>query len=115
MVKRVALSEFDSTRKTIDATKLIEEDKLVFVGFISDKQSVVMISQNKMCVVFDCASVKLQKKTSVGIIGMKFDKGDKAVFITVTDENGAFVWDEKQYSMNTISTGKRATKGKRID
>ena len=46
---------------------------------------------------------------------MKFDKGDKAAFITVTDENGAFVWDEKQYNMNTISTGKRATKGKKID
>ena len=115
MVKRVSLSEFDSTRKTMDSTKLTEKDKLVFVGFISDKQSVVMISKNKMCVVFDCASVKLLKKTSVGIIGMKFDKDDKAAFITVTDEDGAFVWDEKQYNMNTISTGKRATKGKKID
>lgn len=62
LVKRVVLSEFDSTRKTTDATKLDAEDKLMLVDVIKDKQSVVMISKSEMCVVFDCASAKLLKK-----------------------------------------------------
>lgn len=115
MVKRVVLGDLDSTRKTTDATKLAEGDKLVFVGFISDKQSVVMISQNGLCVAFDCASAKLLKKTSVGIIGMKFDKGDKTAFATVTDDSGNFVYDERQYNVASVDAGKRATKGKKID
>ena len=38
LVKRVPLSEFDSTRKTTEATKLQLGDKLVFVGTIREKQ-----------------------------------------------------------------------------
>lgn len=115
MVKRVVLAELDSTRRTTDATKLSEGDKLIFVGFISDKQSVVMISQNEMCVAFDCASVKLLKKTSIGIIGMKFDKGDKAVFAVATDDFGNFEYDGRQYNVASFDAGKRATKGKKIE
>lgn len=114
MVKRVVTADIDSTRRTTDATKLSEGDKLIFVGFISDKQSVVMISRNEMCVVFDCASVKLLKKTSVGIIGMKFDKGDKAVFAVATDDSGNFEYDGSQYNVASLDAGKRATKGKKI-
>ena len=114
LVKRVPLSEFDPTRKTTDATKLADGDKLIYVGIIRDKQNIVIISKENMCVAFDCASAKLLKKSSVGIIGMKFDKGDCASFATVTDENGSFVFDEKTYKLSSLGAGKRATKGKKI-
>lgn len=114
LVKRVVLSEFDSTRKTTDATKLDAEDKLMLVDVIKDKQSVVMISKSEMCVVFDCASAKLLKKNSVGIFGMKFDKKDSLAFVAITDENGGFIYKENKYNVNSIDAGKRATKGKPI-
>jgi len=114
LVKRVPLTEFDTSRKTTDATKLSADDNLVFVGFIHDKQSVVMISKTHLCVTFDCASAKLLKKNSVGIIGMKFDKHDYADFACVTDDNGNFKYLEKNYSVTKVYSGKRATKGKKI-
>lgn len=114
LVKRVLLSEFDTSRKTTDATKLINGDKLIFVGQIKDKQSIVIVSKAKMCVIFDCASAKLLKKNSVGIIGMKFDKNDFAEYATVTDEKGIFVLEEKQYNATLLQAGKRATKGKKL-
>lgn len=115
LVKRVAMSEFDTSRKITDATKLSDGDKLVLVSAIKDKQSIVLISKTGMCVVFDAASAKLLKKNSVGIIGMKFDKNDSVGFAAATDENGTFVLGEKQYNANSIEAGKRATKGKKLN
>ena len=114
MVKRVSLTEFDISRKTTDATKLSANDGLVCVGIIHDKQSVVMISKTHMCVSFDCASAKLLKKNSVGIIGMKFEKNDHVEFACITTDNGEFKYSEKTYSVLKIDSGKRATKGKLI-
>lgn len=114
LVKRVPLSEFDTSRKTTDSTKLINGDSLVFVGAITDKQSVVLISKTKMCVAFDCASVKLLKKNSAGIIGMKFDKEDSVATVAIANENGTFDFDNEQYCLSTMNYGKRATKGKLI-
>ena len=114
LVKRVPLSEFDTSRKTTDSTKLINGDSLVFVGVITDKQSVVLISKTKMCVAFDCASVKLLKKNSAGIIGMKFDKEDGVATVAIANENGTFGFDNEQYCLSTMNYGKRATKGKLI-
>ena len=114
MVKRVPLTEFDTSRKTTDATKLSANDGLVCVGIIHDKQSVVMISKTHMSVSFDCASAKLLKKNSVGIIGMKFEKNDHVEFACITTDNGEFKYSEKTYSVLKIDSGKRATKGKLI-
>ncbi len=114
LVKRVLLSEFDTTRKTTDATKLTDGDKLVFVGAVKEKQSIVLISKAGMCVIFDAASAKLLKKNSVGVIGMKFDKNDCIGYAAVTDENGAFVFEEKPYRIQDVDAGKRATKGRRL-
>ncbi len=114
LVKRVPFAEFDTIRKTIESTKLTKEDKLIFVGAIKDGQTVVMVSENKLCVAFESASVKLLKRNSAGIIGMKFDKGDVAVFATVVDPNGTFVYADTQYIISELDAGKRATKGKML-
>ncbi len=114
LVKRTHLSEFITSRKTIDSTKLSNGDKLIYVGLIKDKQIAVMISENKMCVAFESASVKLLKRNSAGIIGMKFDKGDKAVFSSVVDEDGTFIFNDTAYSVDKVDARKRATKGKHL-
>ncbi len=114
LVKRVLLSEFDTSRKTTDATKLTDGDKLVFVGIAKDKQSIVLISKTGMCVAFDCASVKLLRKNSVGVIGMKFNANDSLCFAIVTNEDGIFEFEQKKYSISQLEFGKRNTRGKKI-
>ena len=102
------------TTKLPGIIKLTDGDKLVLVSAIKDKQSIVLISKAKMCVVFECASAKLLKKNSVGIIGMKFDKNDFVAYATATDEFGVFTFDEREYNVNSLDAGKRATKGRPI-
>jgi len=111
-VKKVSISEFISSRKTTDATKLGAKDTLVAVELIKDKKTVVLVSEKKMCVAFEIGSVSNLKKNTVGIIGMKFDKGDFVKFVATVGDDNKFIVDEKQHDVTKINSGKRATKGK---
>lgn len=112
-VKRVVISEFDTTRKTTDATKLSKEDSVFSVLPIKEKKSVVIISKQKLCVSFELSSVSLLKKATVGVVGMKFDKNDEVDFVTTTPD-GNFDYNNKRYNLDKLNAGKRATKGKKI-
>ena len=112
-VKRVVISEFDTTRKTTDATKLSKEDSVFAVLPIKEKKSVVIISKQKLCVSFELSSVCLLKKATVGVVGMKFDKNDEVDFVTTTPD-GNFDYNNKRYNLDKLNAGKRATKGKKI-
>jgi len=113
-VKRVAISEFDTTRKTTDATKLSKDDSVLFVAPITEKKTVVLVSEQNFCVAFDLSSVSLLKKSTVGIIGMKVTDKDNLSYATVLGEEDDFIVNEKRYTLSKLNTGKRGTKGKVI-
>jgi len=113
-VKRVAISEFDTARKTTDATKLSKGDSVLYVAPSKDKKTVVLVSEQNFCVTFDLSSVSLLKKATVGIIGMKVSEKDSISYATVLGEEDEFVVNEKRYTLSKLDTGKRGTKGKAI-
>ena len=113
-VKKVAISEFDTTRKTTDATKLGKGDGVLFVAPIKDKKMVVLVSEQKLCVAFEISGVSLLKKATIGIIGMKLADKDKLAFATVLGDENTFLMNEKEYNLSKLDTGKRGTKGKKI-
>jgi len=75
MIKRVEASEFESVKKTISATKLNEDDSLVFVDEIFGTQT-VLVSRDRSVLRFKNDDISLLKKTSVGVRGMKLQDGD---------------------------------------
>ena len=112
LAKKVYISEFESTRKTTDATRLADGDTLVYVGELREKQSAVLITKKGMCVAFDYSALTMLKKNAAGVIGMKIEKGDALVHVAVCDEDGSFVYDEREYKLAKIGAGKRGTYGK---
>jgi len=114
-VKKVSLSEFITSRKTIDSTKLSKGDKVVLVENIRDKKTAVLISKNKLCVTFDLSSISMLKRNATGVIGMKFDKGDSLSYVAVIGEDNQVVLHEKAYDIAKMNFGKRGTKGKKCD
>ena len=112
-VKKVALSEFDSSRKTIDATKLNIGDHVVFVSPLKDKVTAVLVTEQKYCVAFDVAGISLLKRNSVGVTGIKTSAGDKVTNALILGSETVFVIDEKEYSV--AKAGKRGSKGKVLD
>jgi len=114
-VKKVAISEFISSRKTTDATKLSSKDVLLTVELLKDKKAVVLLSEKNMCVSFDIGSISNLKKNTIGVIGMKFDKGDSLSYVAVIGEDNQVVLHEKAYDIAKMNFGKRGTKGKKCD
>lgn len=112
LVKRVALSEFDTTRKTIEATKLAADDALVTVTCISDAKTVLLISKNQLCVAFEISGISLLKKTAAGVIGIKLVDDDEVVYADMVTDVSEFVLNDKIYRVNSISPGKRGTRGR---
>ena len=113
-VKRVAISEFDTTRKTTDATKLSKDDSVLYIAPTKDKRTVVLVSEQNFCVAFDLSSVSLLKKATVGIIGIKVKNEDNLSYVTVLGEEDIFVINGEKYRLSKLETGKRGTKGKQI-
>lgn len=108
MVKLTPVSEFTTSRRTIDATKL-SGDKLLGVQPVKD-EIVVMITKNGQAVSFAADGVSTMKRAAVGITGMKLEPKDEvvAIYTTTADE---IQHNEKTYAIKSI-TGKRGSKGK---
>ena len=114
LVKKVQVSEFETTRRTTDATKLAEGDRLAAVVPLSGKGDVVLITRDAFCVSFEQGSISVLKKTSAGVTGIKLAEGDEVTFAAAATPGGEFVWDDRTYSLKTLAAGKRGTRGKRI-
>lgn len=112
LVKRVALSEFDTTRKTIEATKLAADDALVTVTCISDAKTVLLVSKNQLCVAFEISGISLLKKTAAGVIGIKLVDDDEVVYADMVTDVSEFVLNDKIYRVSSIAPGKRGTRGR---
>ena len=109
MTKLTALSEFVSSRKVIDATKLVN-DSLVSVLNVTN-ETVVLVTKQNMAVGFAADGVPLMKRNAVGIIGMKLADNDTVTAAIIADDN-KFTYNEKVYNVSIV--GKRGTRGKTI-
>ncbi len=135
MLKTVQGSEFDVTsKKSIVSTKLLEDDRLVCILEINDETNVVLKTCGDIYLRFRLSEVSKMKKNSVGVRGMRLERGDlieKAeVFTPIEnsdDELKAFPLfrdisddvnmetDKKIRFYSSLRLAKRDTKGSRVN
>jgi DNA gyrase subunit A len=109
MTKLTALSEFVSSRKVIDATKLVN-DTLVAVLNVTN-ETVVLVTKQNMAVGFAADGVPHMKRNAVGVIGMKLTDNDTVTAAIIAEDN-KFTFNDKVYNVSIV--GKRGTRGKTI-
>ena len=76
MLKQVDGSEFQVAKRTIAATKLLEEDEVICVQVVTDGQSIVLQTTNGYFLRFASTEVPEKKKGAVGARGIKLQKKD---------------------------------------
>ena len=92
MIKKTALKEYDSTRKTgLQGITLKDEDELISVRLTDGEDNVVLVTKEGMCITFDEKDVRPIGRVSQGVIGIKLEKDDVVI------------------GMESILTGSRAT------
>lgn len=100
LIKKTALSEYNTTRKTgLQGITLKEDDELIGVRLTDGEDNVVLVTREGICITFDEKDVRPIGRVAQGVIGIRLDKddyvigmesiigGSKATLLAIT-ENG---------------------------
>lgn len=113
MCKNVDGSEFNVTKRTIAATKLGADDRLVFVGISNEMEQVVLQSGNGYFLRFPLKEIPVKKKGAVGVRGMKLAQGDSLSHAYLLNGQAEYYieYKDKRYLLNKVKLAKRDTRG----
>ena len=116
MMKLVDGAEFDVNKRTVSASKLSPEDRLISVQLLTEKTGIVLRSKEGYFLRFPIEEIPEKKKTAVGVRGMKLSAKDKVeeVYYTQTGEEQKILYGEKEVDLLLIKNGKRDGKGSKI-
>jgi DNA gyrase subunit A len=113
MCKQVEGSEFDVSKRCIAASKLSEDDRLIFVGSSLQMEQVVMQTRGGSFLRFLLEEVPKKKKAALGVRGMKLAGDDtlEAAYLLESRKEYTITVKDKPYTLNKVKLAKRDTKG----
>lgn len=116
MLKQVAGTEFDVSKRTIAATKLGEGDRLVLVQIADPMEYVVLQTKNGFFLRFMKEEVPDKKKTAIGVRGIRLAGDDEVehAYLLESRTDYTAVYKEKNVALNRLKLAKRDTKGTKI-
>lgn len=116
MIKIVDGGEFDVSKRTISATKLMDNDKLISVIPLQEERNIIFQSKEGYFLRFQIDEIPEKKKNAVGVRGMKLNDSDKieAVYYTQNAEDTTIEYKNKTMTLNNLKPGKRDTKGTKV-
>ena len=109
MIKKVEGSEFQVSKRTIAATKLQAEDRLVSVQVITDNQQIVLQSKDVFFLRFPAVEVSEKKNGAVGVRGIKLRKNEEVEHAYLFEEGTEVKvkYKEKEVTLNRLKVAKR--------
>ncbi len=116
MLKIVDGSEFDVTKRTVVATKLNENDKVICVVSIREQRNIVLQSKDGYFLRFPIEEIPEKKKGAIGVRGMKLKANDlvEKVYFTQNAVEASIEYAGKKLILNNIKPGKRDAAGTKI-
>ena len=116
MMKVVDGGEFDVTKRTVAATKLQDDDKVLSIVCIHEQKNVVLQSKEGYFLRFPIEEIPEKKKAAIGVRGMKLADKDEleAVYYTQNSVEVEIPYKSKNLILNTIKLGKRDGKGIKV-
>ena len=80
MIKKTALSEYDTVRKSgLQAITLKEDDELIDVRMTDGEDNVVLVTRQGLCITFEEKDVRPIGRVGQGVIGIKLNDGDDVI------------------------------------
>jgi len=116
MMKVVDGGEFDVAKRTVAATKLLDDDQVVSVVPIIEQRNIVLKTNDGYFLRFPIEEIPEKKKTAVGVRGMKLGAKDYVdeVFYTQNAQEANYDYNGKKILLNSIKLGKRDSKGTKL-
>ncbi|RKI92803.1 DNA topoisomerase 4 subunit A [Parablautia intestinalis] len=116
MMKIVDGGEFDVAKRTVAATKLMEEDEVVSVTILNGQSQIILQSAEGYFLKFDVEEIPEKKKNAIGVRGMKLTGKDyvEQVYYTGIGLAEGVLYKEKTLDFNKLKTAKRDGRGTRV-
>jgi len=116
MLKIVDGGEFDVAKRTVAATKLQDNDKVISVICLTDQRNIVLQSKAGFFLRFPLEEIPEKKKGAIGVRGMKLADDDllEGVYYTKNAVETSIPYKSKNLVLNSIKLGKRDSKGIKI-
>ncbi len=117
MMKIVDGNEFDVSKKTVAATKLLEGDTIVSISRLDERKNIILQTKDGVFLRFSLDEVPEKKKAAVGVRGMKLSKADNVenVYFAKGSEDSIFEVNGKSMDLFTrVKAGHRDTKGVKL-
>ena len=113
MCKLVAGSEFDVSKRTTAATKLQENDKILYLAVAEPESTIVLQSQKNYFLRFATEDIPEKKKGAVGVRGMRMTDGEllTAVWQLTGEKEQIIMIKEKAVHLNRLRIANRDTRG----
>ena len=112
-VKRVLGDEFEVSKRTIQATKLQEDDEVAAIVDTTFSNQVVLSSKKGFWLRFGLEQVPYQKKAASGVRGMRLSEGDTVsdIYLIGQEETPQVEVNGRIVALNRLHIGNRDTKG----
>ena len=116
MLKIVDGGEFDVSKRSVAATKLQEDDRVLLVEVIKDQRNMILQSRDGYFLRFALEEIPDKKKNAIGVRGMKLGAGDllEEAYLTQAISDRSIVYKEKTIELNKLKLGKRDAKGVKV-
>ena len=116
MMKVVDGGEFDVSKRTVAATKLQNNDRVLSIVCIHEQKNIVLQSKEGYFLRFPIEEIPEKKKTAIGVRGMKLGDKDllEAVYYTQNGIEVEIPYKSKNIVLNSLKLGKRDAKGVKV-
>ncbi len=116
MLKIVDGNEFETGKRTVAATKLGEEDKVLLAEPVEGSEHLVLQSREGYFLRFSISEIPEKKKGAIGVRGMRLGTDDclEAAYLYQTGSEQTITYKEKQIILNKLKPGSRDTKGVKV-
>lgn len=119
MLKQVAGSEFDVSKRTTASTKLSDGDEVIFIQELPPElsgETLVMQSEQGMFLRIEASAVPEKKKSAIGVRGIRLSEQDRLThmyLLSADDPVKTAQYEPAEVVLNRLRIGTRDTKGVR--
>lgn len=116
MMKVVDGGEFDVSKRTVAATKLMDDDEVINVEILKEQKNIVLQTHEGFFLRFPIEEIPEKKKGAIGVRGMKLSDKDylEEVYYTKNAVEQTIQYKNKTLELNKLKLGKRDSKGVKV-
>ena len=115
MVKRVPGTEFESSKRTVNTSRINDGDKLFnVIEYDGDKSDILIISNKKLSIRFKISEISVLKKNSVGVCAYKLPNDESVMYCDIGNPSDSLKTEKTEIPFSRVRISKRNGKGTRL-